>query len=68
MTQPAISVKNLGKRYRIGQRVAYHTLRETLAGAFKAPLRGSRARRTSKRISGPCKMSPWKSARVRRWA
>jgi lipopolysaccharide transport system ATP-binding protein len=40
MTWPAISVQNLGKRYRIGQRVAYHTLRETLVGAFKAPVRG----------------------------
>ena len=39
MTQLAISVKQLGKRYRIGPRAAYRTLREELVNAARAPLR-----------------------------
>jgi lipopolysaccharide transport system ATP-binding protein len=39
MSVPAISVQQLSKRYRIGQRAAYHTLREALAKTARAPLR-----------------------------
>ncbi len=35
---PVIRVENLGKRFRIGQREGYLTLRDTLARAFKTPL------------------------------
>ncbi|HZH30360.1 MAG TPA: ABC transporter ATP-binding protein [Pyrinomonadaceae bacterium] len=38
--KPIIKVEGLGKRYRIGaQRTPYGSLRETLAGAVRAPLR-----------------------------
>ena len=37
MSDVAIRVENLGKRYRIGQREAYKTLRDVLANAFTAP-------------------------------
>ena len=39
MSDAAIQVENLGKRYRIGQRERYLTLRDVLANALKAPLR-----------------------------
>ncbi len=40
MTDIAIRVENLGKRYRIGaQRERYKTLRESLVGAIQAPFR-----------------------------
>ncbi len=39
MTEVAIRVENLSKRYRIGQRESYKTLRDTLADAIYAPFR-----------------------------
>ncbi len=42
-----IRVENLGKRYRIGERVAYLTLRDALAHALAAPLRNLRSRSAS---------------------
>jgi lipopolysaccharide transport system ATP-binding protein len=39
MTDLAIRVEGLGKRYRIGQRAPYMTLRETLGEAMRAPFR-----------------------------
>lgn len=42
MPAPALSIRNLGKRYRLahaGQRVAYRTLRESLSRAATAPWR-----------------------------
>jgi lipopolysaccharide transport system ATP-binding protein len=39
MSQFAISVKQLSKRYRIGAPLAYRTLRDELANAARAPLR-----------------------------
>lgn len=39
-----IRVDNLGKRYRIGERVPYLTLRDALARAVTAPLRSLKAR------------------------
>jgi lipopolysaccharide transport system ATP-binding protein len=39
MNQPAISVQHLSKRYRIGQRAAYHTLREALVSVARSPMR-----------------------------
>jgi lipopolysaccharide transport system ATP-binding protein len=39
MNQPAISVQHLSKRYRIGQRAAYHTLREALVNVARSPMR-----------------------------
>src|SRR4051812_2817555 len=35
----AISVRGLGKRYQVGRRQPYKTIRETLSGAVTAPLR-----------------------------
>lgn len=43
MTHAAISIQHLSKRYRIGQRVAYHTLREALVNAIRSPLRSPRS-------------------------
>lgn len=37
MSQPAIQVDNLGKRYRLGQQQPYKTLRESLAGSRLNP-------------------------------
>ena len=39
MTEVAIRVENLGKRYRIGRREVYRTLRNTLTDAMHAPFR-----------------------------
>ena len=39
MSDIAIDVKGLGKRYSLGQRESYKTLRETLARMFAAPAR-----------------------------
>lgn len=36
----AIRVENLGKLYRIGQRLRYQTFRDAVAGALSAPFRG----------------------------
>jgi lipopolysaccharide transport system ATP-binding protein len=45
MSNAALSVEDLGKRYRIaGQRVAYGSLRETVVDAVQAPLRRIRTR------------------------
>lgn len=41
---PIITVENVGKRYRLGRsQASYSTLRETLVGALRAPLRKFRA-------------------------
>ena len=53
--EPIIRVENLGKRYRIGARqVAHDTLRETLAGAARSPLRYLREARVARasRVTG----------------
>ncbi|MHB0871611.1 MAG: ABC transporter ATP-binding protein, partial [Chloroflexota bacterium] len=39
MSDVAISVEGLGKRYRIGELVPYGTLRDSLAGAVTYPYR-----------------------------
>lgn len=39
MGKIAIQVKNLGKRYQLGQIVSYQTLRESLSNVFSAPFR-----------------------------
>jgi len=41
MAAVAVRAEGLSKRYRIGQRVPYKTIRETLAGAISAPFRWS---------------------------
>ncbi len=41
--QPIIRVENLGKRYAIGRREHFVTMREMLVNAFTAPIRGLRA-------------------------
>ncbi|MFU8773615.1 MAG: ABC transporter ATP-binding protein, partial [Anaerolineales bacterium] len=44
MTDLAIRVENLGKQYRIGvEREQYQTLRDSLAAAITAPLRGAKS-------------------------
>ena len=42
MSAPAIRVEGLGKRFRIGERVRYKSLRESLANAVTRTLRGER--------------------------
>lgn len=39
MSDPAIRCEGIGKRYRVGQRQRYRSLRDTIADAFRAPLR-----------------------------
>ena len=39
MTNTAILVESLGKRYRIGAREQYHTMRDRLTNALTAPAR-----------------------------
>src|ERR1035437_7959085 len=41
MNDVVIRVENLGKRYRIGERAPYRTLRDALTRAVSAPLRKS---------------------------
>src|SRR5438046_1334097 len=41
MSDIAIRVQGLGKRYRIGRPEAYHTLRESLTEAVQTPLRAA---------------------------
>src|SRR5438445_2815370 len=36
----AIRVENLGKRYRLGQRLRYRTFRDAVSGVLSAPFRG----------------------------
>ena len=51
MSDVVIQVENLGKRYRIGERVPYLTLRDALARAVTAPLRNLRSPSSSSRAS-----------------
>src|SRR5437899_6601395 len=44
MSDIAIHVEGLGKRYRIGERQPYKALRDTLSSALCAPFRGAAAR------------------------
>jgi len=44
MGHTAIRVENLSKRYRIGERKSYGTLRDVLAGIARSPLRRFRSR------------------------
>jgi hypothetical protein len=41
MPDTVIKVENLSKRYRIGERQPYKTIRESLVNAFKAPFHRS---------------------------
>jgi lipopolysaccharide transport system ATP-binding protein len=45
MSEVAVRVEGLGKRYRIGRRARRRSLGETVASAFSAPLRPLRSRR-----------------------
>ena len=47
MSDIAIRVENIGKRYRIGQREAYKTLRDVMTDAFTAPFRRWRSQNRS---------------------
>src|SRR5579871_6900387 len=49
MSGVVIRAENLGKRYRIGERVAYLTLRDSLARAISTPLRSLRRLASSPR-------------------
>jgi lipopolysaccharide transport system ATP-binding protein len=42
--RPIIKVENLGKRYRIGERAPYRTIRDSITRVVSAPWRGLRAR------------------------
>ncbi len=46
--QPAIAVERLGKRYRLGERAGYATLRERLTGLVERPLARMRRRDEAK--------------------
>ena len=53
MNDVVIRVENLGKRYRIGERAPYRTLRDALARAVSAPLRKSSGQsRSSDAVDG----------------
>ena len=49
----AIHVESLGKRYRIGERLRYLTLRDRIAWALRAPVRMLRQDRSSESNGGP---------------
>ena len=53
MSQAAIHTDSLGKRYRIGQRARYLTLRDRLTHAAKAPLRWVHANGSNGSPGGP---------------
>lgn len=53
MSLAAIHTDSLGKRYRIGQRARYLTLRDRLTYAAKAPLRWVRSNGTNGSAGGP---------------
>jgi lipopolysaccharide transport system ATP-binding protein len=42
VSRPAVRVERIGKRYRLGQRLPYRSLRETLTTAVRGRLRGQR--------------------------
>src|SRR5919201_2859130 len=44
MSNIAVRVEDLGKRYRVGSRAAYGSLRESLATGLQAPIRALRSR------------------------
>jgi lipopolysaccharide transport system ATP-binding protein len=50
MGHPVITAEHLSKRYRIGRRQRYKTLRDTLADAVRLPVRRARARNN---VGGP---------------
>jgi lipopolysaccharide transport system ATP-binding protein len=50
MSDIAIRVENLGKRYQIGQRNSHRTLRATLSNAFTAPFRRSAMQPASQEV------------------
>ena len=52
MTDTAIRVENLSKRYRVGPRERYKALRDVLTDAFVAPFRRLREMRNPKCLSG----------------
>ena len=39
MTEPAITVENIGKRYRLGERESYRAMRDTIQRGLTAPVR-----------------------------
>src|SRR5580704_16359159 len=53
MTRIAIHVESLGKRYRIGGRARYLTLRDRLASALRSPARWFRSDAASASKGGP---------------
>ena len=53
----AIHVENLSKRYRIGQRHRYQTLRDTLTGAMYAPFRAVRSLLNGQRSAASSEVS-----------
>lgn len=53
MSDAAIRVENLGKRYRIGKRERYQTLRDTLTDTVTAPFRWLRHGRSANGNSAP---------------
>lgn len=53
MSQIAIRVSSLGKRYRIGTRARYHTMRDRLNRVLTAPTRWFRSREGNDSPSGP---------------
>jgi lipopolysaccharide transport system ATP-binding protein len=53
MSNVAIHVKSLGKRYRIGGRARYLTMRDRLANVLKSPARWFRSNGVGNSDSGP---------------
>jgi hypothetical protein len=64
MSDTVIQVENLGKRYRIGQREKYLTLREAMS---RHPLSEGTAIKMRKASFGLSRMSPLKSNAEKSW-
>ncbi len=56
--RPIIKVENLGKRYQIGEREPYRTIRDSITRAVAAPWRGMRARLAGQ-AAGPDTSHVW---------
>ncbi|MGH7986166.1 MAG: ABC transporter ATP-binding protein [Candidatus Binataceae bacterium] len=57
--EPVIKVENLGKRYRLGERESYQTLRESLVRWSKAPFRSVGALVRNSRVPRPEHSHVW---------
>ena len=59
VTEPAIVAKNLSKRYRIGQRYSYGTLRDSIVGAVSTVSARLRPHSRTRGVSPTSGTSPY---------